>query len=314
LGLAYVCTIMAKKLILPLIIIALVAWKFWPTPEIDAASILEDKYAVSVLASDSRTVDGQDYIAGVTADRVIVLKNVAKIWQEIDNAESNCSSLEFCLSSLKIEEFNDRPYLYINHLDAGSGFGTLIFTLIDLGTQKEYHIGVSGPHNRYENIEVDSETKANTAIYDFLLEKVEKSDLVYRPSGEDLNKENPKNASTRWLIDNEGIHRSIEVGYLKEIPLKFKSYNVDLVEPLSGGATLMEFDNKNYHITSIFKGPVVAYNKTTKDYFILWVPADVYDWVSKIDFVTDSKVRFYDRMDDKAVFDIDLRSNTLELD
>jgi hypothetical protein len=79
------------------------------------------------------------------------------------------------------------------------------------------------------------------------------------------------------------------------------------------GVTNWQFENNNYKIISIFRGPVLALDKSTKKHFVLWVPATIYDWVEKVDFVGNDVVRLYNRESNEAQYEIDIKNREIKL-
>jgi hypothetical protein len=272
-----------------------------------AFQIVQNKY---LIAPDSVFIGAlnKNYIAAIINEedyhhKLVVVNMFAGTWQEIIKIED--------LESIEEVEFvvlDDREFLYYCVGFSGSSAGSVSFILLSIESNEEYSLTFSGPHGHYDEMSIEpDELKNNKQIFTFLENKASLSDQVYKPSKFDLDMSLPINYYKQWELLNPYIRNKLENEKNEYVELKMPEYDADLFSIVSNTEEA-KIENKKFIIISYFKKDVIAYNKTIKKYFVVWIPETDYSWVSKLEFLTEYEI-FMTARDDS--YKVDLKNKKI---
>ena len=193
--------------------------------------------------------------------------------------------------SINLIQINNQHYLYYEEYTRGGSMGNhdIEFTLFKLNSSEKFFIHYTKVPTGgivWTNFKKSKNLDSNQIHLSFLEEKVNNSPRVYRPNSEEK-------LIRQFLIENERALIEIYRQYSVNKPIKFTPVNTDEfvfdindIKPIKGIATSVanSIQNDDFILISIFKGPVIGYNKTTSEYFCAWVPKSNYDWVEVMKF------------------------------
>ncbi len=260
----------------------------------EAAQIVQHQYVKNPTFSIAVRDNGDYYIVGSIADgkynesRLLVLKQVADLWQEqSESVQIVCGTLE-CPSDAKKVKLGGSYYIYFVTESYGSAAGTVAFNLFSPSQAHLYSMSVSGGNgNINQPGQVNSDVQSNKAVYDYLTQQIAESPKIAHTSQQNLDVNSADNAVQKWQLDNENIWTAM-MNYA--VPVKFTYYDTNLFDQWNGTTVTGSLENNNYKFVSYFKGVVVGLDKTQGKYFILYVPSDMYEWPTDIAFVDLSTV------------------------
>ena len=284
-----------KKFILSIVVVAAVVgifFAFYEQPtmtDAEATQIVQHQYVKNPTFAIAVRDNGNYYIVSSIKDgqyndpRLLVLKQVADLWQEqTQSIQLQCSSIE-CPSDATKVKLGGASYIYFVTESSGSAAGTVTFNLISPSEMHLYSMSVSGGNgNINQPGTVADDVKNNSDIYNYLTQQIAKSPKIAHTSQQDLNVNDPANAVQKWQLDNENIRTGM-MNYAA--PVKFTYYDENLLNQWGGTSISGSAENGQYKITSIFKGVTIGFDKTTSKYFVVWVPADMYEWPTDTTFV-----------------------------
>jgi hypothetical protein len=107
-------------------------------------------------------------------------------------------------------------------------------------------------------------------LLDFLQKKATASPMVYQYSEKDLDMCHPDNYKQRWALDNPDIDILMKKMKTSETPLRIAYYEQNIF-PEKDGSITSTIENGNYKVVSLFRNDILAYDKTNKKYFPVWV-------------------------------------------
>lgn len=254
-----------KKHIILLIIILNSSFGFSQLNEKNDITILKKLTLEEINYSLKSKTEKGTYLIGITCDfsvwgecTAFVFKNFAGSWELKDK-------LTFSNTNGEIEEFTSNENLiYFGSHSAGgsSGNGSYYFNAFSFDESKFYSLEYSWSDFKYSSYGFNNiETINNNIVLEYLEKKASESEYVYKPSTELTLEES-------WKIENKNIYEKI---FREKTKIVFKYDNSEY-----------EFENKvaennKYIIYNVFKGNMYGFKKSTKEYFIIWVPSWNYD-------------------------------------
>ena len=275
------------------IIIAVGAFfAFYETPTMsdqEATQIVQHQYVKNPTFSIAVRDNGDYYIVASIADgkynepRLLVLKQVADLWQEqSQSVQIVCGTLE-CPSDAKKVKLSGSYYVYFVTESYGSAAGTVTFNLFSPSQAHLYSMSVSGGNgNINQPGEVSSDLQSNKVVYDYLTQQIAESPKIAHTSEQNLDVNSPDNAVQKWQLDNENVRAGM-MNYAA--PVKFTYYTQNLLDSWNGTSITGTIENDHYKFVAYFKGVVIGLDKTTNKYFVAWVPSDMYEWPIDLSFV-----------------------------
>jgi hypothetical protein len=250
--------------------------------------------------------DNKNYIFATYEDvdannLAVVLKEFGGNWVEDYNKKGDYCT--YCFEDIKvIEDNNLNEYIFYVTGSQGSGSGSFEFTLFSLRDNAEYWISVSGGNNGNGTISSDGITLSDNLKNDaektkILEDEIKKSKFVTSANEnkvEDLTNNDAKNAQTKWIYDNGECRQRLYKNFSCE-KFVLTPYKDNLFDIVGGGASVnVEKEDQNLLVRAYFKGSVIAYSKTTKNYYLIWVPDDMYDWVDQVT-LTPTMIKIHER-------------------
>lgn len=280
----------------------------------EAAQIVQHQYVKNPTFSIALRDKGEYYIIASIRDgqynepRLLVLKQVADLWQEQQQSvQVICSTLE-CPSDAKKVKLGGSYYAYFVTETSGSAAGTVMFNLFSPSDLHLYSMSVSGGNgNINQPGTVTDDVKSNKDVYDYLTQQIAASPKIAHTSDQNLNVNDPTNAVQKWQLDNENIWNAMK-NYAA--PVKFTYYDSNLLDQWSGTTITGSAENSRYKITSIFKGVTIGFDKTTNKYFVVWVPSDMYEWPTDTTFINENTLHI-NSANSGPSFTVHLDTNTI---
>ncbi len=260
----------------------------------EAAQIIQHQYIKNPRFSIAVRDNGEYYIVGSIIDgkynepRLLVLKQVADLWQEqSQNIQVACSTLE-CPSEAKKVKLGGHSYVYYETESSGSAAGSVVFNLFSPSEMHLYSMSVFGGNGNINQPEpVSEDVKGNQKVYDYLTKQITESPKIAHTSEQNLDVNSPDNAVQKWQLDNEYIRTGM-MNYAA--PVKFTYYDQNLFDSWGNTSITGQIENDQYKFIAYFKGVVVGLSKTTNKYFIAWVPGDMYEWPTDLTFVDSNTI------------------------
>lgn len=256
----------------------------------EAVQIVQHQYVKNPTFAVAVKDKGDTYIVASINDdktfeeRVLVLKQVADLWQEQSEPKGFTNSTMIVgASNAKAVSVGGNSYVFFTTESYGSAAGSVYFNLISPSEMHVYSIGVSGGNGNINQIgEIPADVKSNQDIYSYLTQQISESSKIAHTSQQNLNVDSPDNAVQKWQLDNENIWKGM-LNYA--FPVKFTYYDANLLDSWKGTTVTGSIENDNYKIVSFFKGVAIGLDKTKNKYFVLWVPSDMYEWPTDISFI-----------------------------
>ena len=294
----------------------------------DPKTILQLIYQSEPIFCEFYLLDNSEYILGVFIDetsswgdaKIVNLKKFANNWNEIDN---NIVEFGRFAENIEITEINSNIYLYLDYYIQGgsSGNANIAFLLYNLKTFETHDLLFSGylkkVNNEYRvdgSFEELNNKKYNNDILAFFEKKAIQNSHIYIKNENDLNVNHPINADKKfnilnnelqyYLDNNPKINRKLIVHYYKSSNY-FKNIINDK-ENYTLGSIAYEVHNSKYSIYSFFKNYVLAHNKDSDVYFVVWVPKSQYDWINYMDLDFKNVLKLYQREENYNYIEIDL--------
>lgn len=227
------------------------------------------------------------YMAAENDDVLLVLKSFGGTWQEQYRHQKFIQEINHEFDWAMIDSI---PYLFYAIESAGNASGVVTFNLISLENNKEHSISFGGNIGEYGSMyPISNELKNQKSLLAYLEKKVAQSELVYHPTKEELDIDNPKNYAKKWRVENQNIYEKLK---LSNGPLKiiFPNYESNLFDEVRHGSLNCSEENEMYIIKSYFKDDVIGHNKNNNKYFTVWVPEYLYDHIQFIKFRTPSVI------------------------
>jgi hypothetical protein len=248
----------------------------------EAFSIFQSQYLIEPDTVYLSNVS--NYFAAEDLKYITILKYFGKTWQEYFRYEKPLPRIIHDVDWTVIDSI---PYIYFVNEESGNTFGEVKFHMISLVDANEsYSIEFEGRVGKYDKINapISTNLKSNKSILNYLETKISNSQLVYRPSKEDLDINYFKNYENKWLLENQDIYTSIKRDNEYSSSIKFIYYDEDLFNDITHGSEAASIENENFTIKSFFKDIVIGYNKHKKEFFVIWVPEFSYDWIKEARF------------------------------
>jgi len=251
--------------------------------------------------------------------KLVLLENIHDEWQEKQKAQiSNCIQCKF--ESVELISFDSKNYFYFEEYHAGGSLGNfdIDFSLYDIESERKYAINYyftpSSSHfeTKFRNNKNISSSSNASKIKQFLNDKISASNRIEKP--------NEIQALVRqYLAYNEDPMSQLMGAQSFETPVPFKRiatrqalFNLQNHKTnYPGYDNVAKVENENFIIISAFKKMVLGYRKDTEEYFLVWVPKSLYDWVHKMKFDSDGNLILYDRKHDKPWYKVNLYESTV---
>lgn len=304
--------------VIVIIIIAVGAFfAFYEKPTMtdqEAAQIVQHQYVKNPKFSIALRDKGDYYIVASIIDgkynepRLLVLKQVADLWQEqSQSVQIVCSTLE-CPSDAKKVKLGGLSYAYFVTESSGSAAGSVVFNLFSPSEMHLYSMSVFGGNGNINQPDpVSDDVKNNKNVYDYLTQQIAESPKIAHTSEQNLDVNSPDNAVQKWQLDNEYVRTGM-MNYAA--PVKFTYYTENLLDSWNGTSITGTIENDHYKFVAYFKGVVIGLDKTTNKYFVAWVPSDMYEWPIDLAFV-DSNTIHLNSANSGPSLTIHLDSNTI---
>ncbi len=283
---------------------AIIKELYYKNPEYISIKYIDKKPIIICALLDGSGIYGNSTIN--------VIENFANNWQETKHV-----TIEYGHDIQNFEwiTVQKKELLYFDYVVPGGsmGNGEVDFGLYDYTINKYYNLQFSGMfRNGDKQIDggfnnIDS-LKDVPEILQALEFKASKSDIIYRPSNEDLNIDNPKNAVKKFLLDNPNLHEDLKIrrGYYQDF--KITKYSGEATKFFHDylSSPECEISNDKYSVYSLLKSYVICFDKNGNYYFIVWIPFTTYDWVTKMDLTPENILTLNDRWNNTPEFVIDL--------
>lgn len=236
---------------------------------------------------------------------VIIIEKLGDGWGEITNTTIS-KGYRNILSAFKIVSIDKKTYLYFEDFQDGGSSGNfdLEFSLYDIFSNIKYYIHYAEFPNG-SIIGTDYKKSINLVEFEnlkiFLDEKVKNSKRTHIPTSQE-------NSVKQFLITNEKAIVETQKKYSLEKSVKFKLVPTkENIFDVNVSNTTFHIENDHFVIISLFKGPVLGFNKLTKDYFCVWAPENMYNWIEQMKFLVDKDVLIlFDKTDNNPIYGIDL--------
>jgi hypothetical protein len=285
--------------------------------EVEASKIFIDSVKRKPILCKFFEFDKKEFILGFyekttgylgKIQHLSVLYRFADTWQQyLDVCLDEYECLSEISNSLKIIIHEKNAYFYFERLihyigTAYNGQGTIEFTVFDIENKSISKLVYEGTY-RADALEgqfdfTQLEKSPKSYIYKFILEEeASKSKNIYRHP-KDYNLDSPKNNIEKWNIENPDFYnfnrgRVNFFLYDENIFWDFENYvNIE-----SYKSNTSNVENERFLITYYFAGPILAFDKTDKKYFVILVPEGYGaggSWgirsINKVIFVNEQKI------------------------
>ena len=215
-----------------------------------------------------------------------ILKNEGGRWKEFRTKDANFSPLDYdevlyvnSIDSVQTIILDRKPYLYFkwNNSSGGSGyFGHgMNFVLYDYLEDETYGICfIWHPVGVTESTDsmVTKNLRFKPLLAEFLENKVAAANLPAPDKQDEMCR--------TFLRENNDAIKQL---YTAQEGVWVRFYPVKTDETLVDRSNA-EAENSAYRVWSMFKGPVLALEKATGTYQVVWVPENEYDWVRSLTF------------------------------
>ncbi len=178
-----------------------------------------------------------------------------------------------------------------------------MFTLSDINSSIKYFIQYDENPSagvKYTDFSKSKNLSSNEAIENYLQGKINTSNRIHKPDKEEL-------LIRRFIRENQNSLDEIKKASSINKPIEFKPVTTN--EEIFNLELPGNLENADYIIVSRFKGPVLGFNKSTQEYFCVWKPPSMYDWIVDMEFNTDGFLILLDDDDDKPEYLIDLHNS-----
>lgn len=177
--------------------------------------------------------------------------------------------------------FQDGMFYY-GSLSAGgsSGNGSYNFNVFDPKSDNFYSLEYFWSDFKYsEHGFINLDEIDNAEVLNFIEKKVSNSEHIHRP-------ENNLTLADHWKIDNKNIYESV-IENTQTLNFHF-SKDVEIY------TEKIEVENNDYIIYNFFKGNMYGFKKSTKEYFLIWIPSWSYGTVTNVKFILNNNLQFED--------------------
>lgn len=237
--------------------------------------------------------------------RIKVLHHFAETWQEEDTFPILDHIVDF-----KFAHIDSLDYVFYAEESAGNSLGAISFTLRELNSKTNYTILFRGEIGKYdEMLPINENVKRKKSILHYLETKAASSKFVYKQNISDYDLENPSNYMKKWEILNSGLQRKLKENPRKIFDIKFPEYQNNIFTILNHGPEVLTIENTKYIIKSYHKNDVIGYDKNTNKYFVIWVPKNKFQWIEKLEFLSESFLLMTEFGSDS--FNLDLKDKVI---
>ena len=221
--------------------------------------------------------------------KLYVFEKTEHDWQLIKDSIF-LSGYEYRVDSPEISLINGQSFFYYEEYLAGGSLGNfdIEFSLYNLSTLEKYFIHYKefpdGNKTITEFINSDN-LLASKTLQNYLEAKITSSSRVYKVTAADSLINQFKEANKQALLKVENpkfLNKSLNFNYVSSKEKVFDIHNTDTT------SEIVDYSgNDRFIIISKFKGAVLGYNKSKAEYFCVWSPESLFDWIKKVQF--DSK-------------------------
>lgn len=207
---------------------------------------------------------------------------------------------------------------------SGNQHGAINFHLISLdNVDVHYSIIYEGAINHIDKLytPITKELKSKIKILEYLENKIANSNLIYRPSAEDLDINHPKNHIRKWDLENKEIVSGVKNCEEEALAIKFFYYDENLFD-IGGKTEIGNIANEKFIIKSFVSGynrysyHIIGYNKKKNKYFVVWSGTyyldDHNDFVCEIKFVSTESISIKDDLGTFVINLIDGKLNCIK--
>ena len=297
--------------------------------EEQAKNIFLDVIRKEPLLCEPVVVNSDEYIIGVINQSTsafekynfIVLHKFANKWQKkLSKIYGEDFKYITPIDTFQLVYIEKEPYIYFQLLEnfvgtAVAGFSIISFNLFDISTGQFLSLLYEGRDKDENTVEGEftntGEFNNTPLILNFLEENAAKSRVIYRPTDEDLNLDNPKNYEKKWQVDNSNIPDIYNANGYEEGTLKLTYYTNELM-PFAEAKERIE--NSIFIIVTYFRNNVIGYDKTRKKYFPIWIESCNHCCNKEISFVDVFTLKlFWDECGDNIAMTINLKNKSFKV-
>ncbi|MFD3408829.1 hypothetical protein SKC37_09195 [Aquirufa sp. HETE-83D] len=248
---------------------------------------------------------------------IYLLTKFADTWRV--ESEKEIISLEFEMISFEknfeIIELDNKAYLYFIYSTGPVGnaisYVDYNFSLVSLKdlTISELVYQELGDESDFINIE---DFKDKPTVLKYLEERAAKSEFIKKPSGVELDVNNPVNFEKKWKIDNANISTVWEGNTAINNNIKV-TYYPENIFPDEKNSSFSKIENETYLIISMFRNDVLGYDKVKKKYFPIWVESCSHGCNKEIEFIDNNKLKItYSESQNETII-VDLKTMDFEI-
>ncbi|MCE3228559.1 MAG: Uncharacterized protein K0S32_3110 [Bacteroidetes bacterium] len=148
--------------------------------------------------------------------------------------------------------------------------------------------------------------KNKTSLLNFLQKKVTNSPMIYHPTEDDLDMCLAKNYREQWKLDNPDVDIYFPL-FKKETPLRITYYD-ESIFPDKNSETFDFIENNKYRAVTLFRGDVLAYDKTKNKYFPVLVNECSHGCNKSISFKSENvlEIIYSEANNEKIIVDLSL--------
>lgn len=223
-------------------------------------------------------------------------------------------------SNFKVVKIEGAHYLYYENLIPGGSMNNadVHLGLVKIDTGESTYLHFSG-HFSHEG-QVDGEifnsevqATANPKIWEYLVNQLTVSELIYQPTAEDKDIFHPKNAIKKFLIDNPTFQSDFDetpTDWIELLAYKYKNEPYFSVlhngDDYGFGSITSQLENENYLLFALFKNFVICFDKLKNEHYLIWVPTSDAQWINELEFITPQQVRLVHDRQYGPVYEVDL--------
>jgi len=263
----------------------------------------------------------KDYFAAQDRDYLYCFKSFAKTWQEHFKFEKPIPGIH----EVDWVLIDSIQHIYFVSEDSGNRHGSITFHLVSLDdVDVHYSITYMGVIGSIDQLytPITNELKSKIKILEYLENKIANSNLIYRPSAEDLDINHPKNHIKKWDLENKEILYLVENCGEEESEIKFFYYAENIFDIWSDNE-IGNISNEKFVIKSFFYASdwgyhhynILGYDKKKNKYFVVWHVSyidDPNDYLCEIKFVSTDSISIKDDLGTFVINLIDGKLNCIK--
>lgn len=236
----------------------------------------------------------KDYFAAQDWDYLYCFKSFANTWQVIYRYTNRVPGIQ----DVDWTIIDSIPYIYFVSDESGNRDGSITFHIVSLeNVDVHYSLTFEGVVGRVDRLysPISEELKSKKEILEYLENKIANSNLIYRPSRDDLNINHPKNHILKWEIENKNILDRVKNCDEESSDIKFFYYSENLFN-LWSDYEISNIMNEKFVIKCFFYKSggyynyhIIGHNKSKNTYFVVWSGTyidDPNDFTSEIKFLS----------------------------